>query len=104
VDLDAFTIDSLDNALTESLGFESTLFSAGIFATRRQVIKVQRDYSLGFIEETGPEGWAAYPSMNSDAGKVRGSVQLSLSGFRFKGDLTYQRAKGSSEEFRLYPD
>ena len=104
VDLDAFTIDSLDNALTESLGFESTFLSAGIFATRRQVIKVQRDYSLGFIEETGPEGWAAYPSMGSDAGLVRGSVQLSLSGFRFKGDLTYQRAGASSDEFRLYPD
>ena len=79
MDLDAFTIDSLDNARTESLSFESTFLSAGIFPTRRQMIKVQRDYSLGFIEETCPDGWAAYPSMGSDAGRVRGIVQLSFS-------------------------
>ena len=104
VDLDAFTIDSLDNARTESLGFESTFHSAGIFAVRRQNIKVQRDYSLGFTESTGDAGWAAYPGAGADAGSVRGTVQLSLEGFRFEGDLDYRRAHGTSKEFRLYPD
>ena len=85
MDLDAFTIDSLDNARTESLGFESTFESAGIFAVRRQNIKVQRDYSLGFTEATGDEGWLAYPGAGKDAGNARGTVQLSLEGFRFAG-------------------
>ena len=104
VDLDAFTIDSLDNARTESLGFESTFESAGIFAVRRQNIKVQRDYSLGFTEATGDEGWLAYPGAGKDAGNVRGTVQLSLEGFRFAGDLKYARAHGVSDKFSLYPD
>ena len=101
VNIDPFTIDSLDNTSTEGLVFGGQLCtSAGIFPVKRQDIRVQRDYSLGFTEETGPEGWRAYQG----AGQAQGKVQLSIAGLRVDGDLVYQQSRGHSSEFVLFPD
>ena len=100
VNIDPFTIDSLDNTSTEGLVFGGSFTSAGIFPVKRQDIRVQRDYSLGFTEETGPEGWRAYQG----AGQAQGKVQLSIAGLRVDGDLVYQQSRGHSSEFVLFPD
>ena len=100
VNIDPFTIDSLDNTSTEGLVFGGSFTSAGIFPVKRQDIRVQRDYSLGFTEETGPEGWRSYQG----AGTSTGTIQLSMAGLRLNGDLAYQKARGYSEEFVLFPD
>lgn len=100
VNIDPFTIDSLDNTSTEGLVFGGSFTSAGIFPVKRQDIRVQRDYSLGFTEETEPEGWRAYQG----AGSVQGTVQLSMAGLRVQGDLRYQQSSGHSDEFVLFPD
>ena len=92
VNIDPFTIDSLDNTSTEGLVFGGSFTSAGIFPVKRQDIRVQRDYSLGFTEETGPEGWRAYQG----AGQAQGKVQLSIAGLRVDGDLVYQQSMGHS--------
>ena len=100
VNIDPFTIDSLDNTSTEGLVFGGSFVSADIFPVKRQDIRVQRDYSLGFTEETGPEGWRAYQG----AGKAEGKVQLSIAGLRVDGDLVYLQSRGHSSEFVLFPD
>ncbi len=100
VNIDPFTIDSLDNTSTEGLVFGGSFTSAGIFPVKRQDIRVQRDYSLGFTEETGPEGWRSYQG----AGTSTGTIQLSIAGLRLNGDLAYQKSRGHSEEFVLFPD
>jgi hypothetical protein len=100
VNIDPFTIDSLDNTSTEGLVFGGNFTSAGIFPVKRQDIRVQRDYSLGFTEETGPEGWRAYQG----SGTSTGTIQLSMAGLRLNGDLAYQKSRGHSEEFVLFPD
>ena len=103
-DLDAFTIDSLDNARTEGLGFESTMLTAGIYDPFRQTIKVQEDYSLGFTEETSEDGWSTYPGALGHSGNSQGTIKLSLDGFRLEGNLRYQNARSTSSRFDLYPD
>jgi hypothetical protein len=103
-DLDAFTIDSLDNASTEGLGFLSTMVTAGIYEPFRQMIKVQEDYSLGFSEKTNAEGWNTYPSTLANSGRSMGEVKLSLDGFRLVGDISFKNVTSSSQRFDLYPD
>ena len=100
VDLEPFQIDSLDNTTTEGLVFAGNFKSADIFADRDQDIRVQRDYSLGFTEQTGDAGWATYESR----GNARGEVQLDMAGLRLNGDISYQAATGQSERFQMFPD
>ncbi len=100
VNIKPFQIDSLDNTSTEGLAFDGTFVSAGIFPDRPQMIRVQRDYSLGFTESTGDAGWQAFESR----GNAAGTVQLTMSGLTLDGDLTYQRALGQSSKFDIFPD
>lgn len=100
VNIDPFTLDSLDNTSTEGLVFGGSFTSAGIFPVKRQDIRVQWDYSLGFTEETSEEGWRAYQG----AGTAAGTVQLSMTGLRVEGDVIYERSRGHSSEFVLFPD
>jgi hypothetical protein len=55
--LDPFTMDSLDNFRNEGLIFEGEFSSAGIFPTFREQLKLQKDYSLGFVRSTPPGGF-----------------------------------------------
>jgi hypothetical protein len=95
-----FTIDSLDNFSTDNLQFAGYLVSAGIFPDIKQPLKVQPDYSLGFINESPPEGYAAY----SDKGKYFEEVNLSNRGLRGKGQLKYLTSLTLSDNFLFYPD
>jgi hypothetical protein len=100
VNIAPFTIDSLDNTTTEGLVFDGQFVSAGIYPERKQAIRVQRDYSLGFTEETGEEGWMAYQG----SGKTAGTIQLSMAGLRLNGDVYFEKSHGQSNRFVLFPD
>ena len=100
VELNPFTIDSLDNIKTEGLYFDGTFTSADIFPQMPQRITVQKDYSLGFNMATPPAGLAAY----TGKGTFTDSIFLSNKGLRGKGTIDYHLAKAQSEEFFFFPD
>lgn len=100
VQLEPFEIDSLDNASTAGLSFEGNFTSAGIFPDMAQTIKVQPDYSLGFTDETPPEGLSAY----GGKGTFTQNISLSNKGLRGQGRLDYLNSYALSEEFFFFPD
>jgi hypothetical protein len=95
-----FVIDSLDNFSTENLTFDGYLASAGIFPDIDQPLKVQKDYSLGFINFTPEDGYPAY----SDRGRYYEEVNLSNRGLRGNGQLTYLTSTTLADDFHFYPD
>lgn len=98
--IEPFVIDSLDNFSTENLTFDGYLASAGIFPDIAQPMKVQKDYSLGFINYTPDEGYPAY----ADSGRFYEEVSLSNQGLRGKGELRYLTSITYADDFHFYPD
>jgi hypothetical protein len=95
-----FILDSLDNFSTDHLQFDGYLVSLGIFPDIKQPLKVQPDYSLGFINQSPEEGYAAY----LDKGKYFEEVNLSNKGLRGKGKLKFLTSNTNSDNFLFYPD
>ncbi|MBC7411084.1 MAG: hypothetical protein H7331_01350 [Bacteroidia bacterium] len=99
--LDPFTIDSLDNFTNSGVNFEGTFVSAGIFPTFKEKLRLQKDYSLGFIHETPAEGFPMYSGKGTF---ITAKVKLSNAGLRGEGDLKYITSTTSSTDFKFYPD
>jgi hypothetical protein len=100
IELEPFEIDSLDNAKTESIYFDGVFVSAGIFPDIREPIKVQKDYSLGFVRQTPEGGYPAY----GGKGRFTNTISLSNKGLRGDGQLDYITATAYSPEFFFFPD
>lgn len=98
--LDPFTMDSLDNFRNEGLVFEGEFSSAGIFPTFREQLKLQKDYSLGFIRNTPPGGYQVY----GGKAKFENEIRLSNKGLRADGDLNYITSTTKSKDFIFFPD
>jgi hypothetical protein len=98
--LDPFKLDSLDDFRNESLQFEGEFSSAGIFPTFKETLKLQKDYSLGFIRKT-PEGGL---SMYGGKANYDAEIRLSDKGLRGSGDLKYGPSLSHSEDFLFFPD
>lgn len=96
----AFEIDSLDNFSTDNLQFDGYLVSDNIFPNIRQPLKVQPDYSLGFVNQSPGEGYPVYGGL----GMFHEEVKLSNRGLRGKGYLDFLTSRTISEDFRFYPD
>ncbi|MDQ3046247.1 MAG: hypothetical protein M3R27_01770 [Bacteroidota bacterium] len=98
--LEPFTIDSLDNFSNEGLNFKGELVSAGIFPTFKESLTLQPDYSLGFVTQAPPEGYAMY------GGKAtyNSAVKLSHQGLRGDGTLNYITSVSKSKDFIFFPD
>ncbi len=98
--LDPFVIDSLDNFSTDNLQFDGYLVSDSIFPDIRQPLKVQPDYSLGFVNQIPQEGYPAY----GGKGRYHEEVNLSNHGLRGSGQLKYLTSNSISDDFLFYPD
>jgi hypothetical protein len=99
--LDPFTIDSLDNFSNSGINFEGTFVSAGIFPTFKEKLRLQKDYSLGFIHDTPIEGFTMYGGKGTF---VTAKVKLSNAGLRGEGDLKYITSTTTSADYYFYPD
>lgn len=95
-----FAIDSLDDFETERLKFEGSLTSAGIFPEIIEPLKVQPDYSLGFIKNTPPDGLPNY----GGKGRYYNKIDLSNIGLRGNGRLEYLTSTSKSDNFIFLPD
>ncbi|MCD4681301.1 MAG: hypothetical protein K8S00_13025, partial [Bacteroidales bacterium] len=95
-----FSIDSLDNFSTVGLEFDGYLTSAGIFPDIEEPLKVQPDYSLGFIRSTPSGGYPIYGSK----GMYFDKILLSHRGLRGDGSLEYLSSQSVSNDFIFFPD
>jgi hypothetical protein len=98
--LDPFTIDSLDNFTNEALNFAGDFSSTDIFPVFRENLRLQDDYSLGFIRPTPEEGFPIYK------GKAQyfKDINLSNRGLRGDGFMKYLASTTTSKDFYFFPD
>ena len=95
-----FKIENLLRIPTDSINFNGSLTSADIFSEITEPLKVQPDYSLGFIKSTSSEGQAIY----GGKGKYFNKIDLSNQGFRGHGKLEYLTSTSKSDNFIFLPD
>lgn len=98
--VDPFTIDSLDNFSNDQLAFDGTFTSAEIFPDFKETLRLQEDFSLGFIRNTPPEGFPMYRGK----GVFNDEIRLSHKGLRGDGNLEYITSTTYSKDFVFYPD
>jgi hypothetical protein len=98
--LDPFNIDSLDNFRNERLRFEGTFSSSGIFPDFRERLTLQKDYSLGFIRQTPPDGFPIY----GGRGNFNQEIRLSNKGLRGGGDLDFSSSHSVVPDLIFFPD
>ncbi|MBA3680317.1 MAG: hypothetical protein H0W73_03880 [Bacteroidetes bacterium] len=98
--LDPFAIDSLDNFRNEGLRFDGTFSSAGIFPDFREVLTLQKDYSLGFIRQTPAGGYPLYGGKANFDQEIR----LSNKGLRGGGDLNFSASHSKVPDLIFFPD
>lgn len=95
-----FTIDSLDNFNTTALNFKGYLNSGGIFPDISESLKVQADYSLGFITTAPVNGYPLY----GGKGTYYSTIDLSNRGLRGRGSIDYLASSLESEDIIFYLD
>lgn len=98
--LEPFSVDSLDNFTKAGIAFKGDLISANIFPSFTDTLKLQHDYSLGFIRETPPGGFSAYQGK----GTYHNTIYLSNEGLRGSGFLDYIVSTAKSNNFIFFPD
>jgi hypothetical protein len=95
-----FEIDSLEREDGESISFDGTFNSGGIFPSFEESLHVQEDKSLGFIHKIPPEGYHLY---GTDA-KTYEEIRLSNKGMRGFGQIDFLTTTIYSNDFIYYPD
>ncbi|MCE9539771.1 MAG: hypothetical protein K8R85_11205, partial [Bacteroidetes bacterium] len=98
--LDPFTIDSLDNFSNEGLNFKGEMVTADIFPVFRESLKLQQDYSLGFITQSPAAGYPVY----GGKGTYNSAIKLSNQGLKGAGTLSYVTSVTTSSDFVFFPD
>lgn len=98
--LDPFTIDSLDNFSNEGLNFKGEMVTADIFPVFREALRLQPDYSLGFVTQAPEAGYPLY----GGKGKYNATIKLSHKGLKGAGSISYVTSVTKSDDFTFYPD
>lgn len=98
-ELDPFTMDSINSLPPGALHFSGKLVSAGIFPDLQEIIRVQKDYSLGFIKVLPEPGLPVY----GGKGVFSDTLRLSNEGLRGTGKLTYLSSTTESKDFLFTP-
>ncbi|MBP5516072.1 MAG: hypothetical protein J6X86_03885 [Bacteroidales bacterium] len=95
-----FVVKNMVNFVTDSLSFNGVLTSAGIFPDITEPLKVQPDYSLGFVTRTPRGGYDAY----GGKGHFTSKIDLSYRGFRAQGQVDYLTSVIQSKTIYFMPD
>ena len=93
-------MDSLDNFTNEDLAFDGTFVSAGIFPDFEEQLRLQNDYSLGFIRNTPTDGFGMY----GDKGDFNNEIRLSHNGLKGDGKIDFLTSTSVSNDFTFFPD
>ena len=95
-----FTMERINSLPPDDLKFDGKLVSGGIFPDLNQVIKVQKDYSLGFQSAIPEPGFAVY----GGKGTYSDTLKLNNSGLQGSGRLVYLSSVTESNKFLFTPD
>ncbi len=98
-ELDPFEIDSINELNLKNIVFDGKLVS-NIFPELEDQLVVRRDYSLGFVKQSPPEG---YPIYNGKA-QFTNEIDLSNRGLKGNGRLDYLTSSAESEDFTFLPE
>ena len=93
-----FRIVNLDNFVIDSMKFSGALISGNIFPDIAEPLKVQSDFSLGFVHNT-----AGLP-MYGTKGGYQGRISLSNRGLRGNGNIDYITSHTYSDSLVFYLD
>lgn len=93
-----FRIVNLDNFVIDSMKFTGALISGNIFPDIAEPLKVQPDFSLGFVHHTN--GLPMY----GNKGGYEGRISLSNRGLRGKGSIDYITSHTISDSLVFYLD
>jgi len=98
--LEAFTIDSLDNFRPEAIAPYGTFTSAGILPPLEMQMTLRDDNSLGFYMQTAESGIDLYGGV----GKFYNDIEMSSRGLRGFGSFNYLTSTTWSDQFMMHPD
>ena len=95
-----FKLDSLNNFSTDGLVFKGALTAGELFSNIEEPIKVQPDYSLGFIKKVPSTGLRVY----GGKGTFYEKISLSNNGLRGNGRLSAYTSESESDNYIFYSD
>ncbi len=95
-----YEMDSLDNFNKDKIKFDGYFVSGGIFPPFEESIKIQPDYSLGFVRKTAETGTPVYGGKSTFTSKIK----LSNEGLRGDGKFEYLTSTSFSDDFIFFPD
>lgn len=95
-----FSLDSLDDANPNSMNFDGTFVSSGMFPNFKEKIRTIGSGSMGLTHRV-PQG--GYRLFRSDA-KLQGNIKLDNEGIRANGKIEYMAAEVKSNDFVFYVD
>ncbi len=95
-----FTMDSLNNFNEKAVAFEGEFFSAGIFPKFNEVLKIQKDNSLGFVRQTPKDGYGIY----GDKANYDNEIRLSNDGLQGSGEINFLTSNAVSNNITFLPD
>lgn len=98
--IDPFEMDSLNTFSNQGIAFAGNLISAGIFPTFKESLKLQNDYSLGFVRNTPQEGFALY----NEKTKYTNEIRLNQKGLQGSGDIDFITSHAESKNITFLPD
>ena len=99
IKLHPFELDSLNTISSRHVDFSGTVFTNGIFPDFEYSVKVNKDYSLGFVFETEEKGKELYGK-----GVFKDEITLDLKGLNGRGRINYLSSNFESENISFYPD
>lgn len=95
-----FEIDSIEREDGESITFEGTFNSGGIFPSFPETLRVQEDGSLGFTHKIPAQGYGLYGT----EARTYEEIRLSNKGMRGYGQIDFLTTTIYSDDFIYYPD
>ncbi|MEO1254775.1 MAG: hypothetical protein AAFY41_07820, partial [Bacteroidota bacterium] len=95
-----FKLDSIEREDGESITFEGTFNSGGIFPSFPETLHIQLDQSLGFTHQIPDEGYNLYGT----EAKTYEEISLSNKGMRGYGQIDFLTTTIYSDDFIYYPD
>ena len=98
--LEPFSVDSLNSFDPSGMGLKGTFISAGIFPDFDEELRLQPDFSLGFVRPTPEVGFPVY----GNKGTYLNIINMSHEGLRGDGELRYVTSIAKSNNFFFYPD
>jgi hypothetical protein len=98
-DMPPFKLDSLSSG-KNTIGFEGTFHSGGIFPVIKTKLIMMPDQTLGFYHQPPAKGLPAY----GGKGIAYDTVMMSSQGIQSKGTLTYLTATLEAPEYTYYHD